>query len=40
VIRALHSSATRQARWRALLLPASLWPAVLSWRNAEAAASA
>lgn len=40
VLRALHSSATRGSRWRALLLPASLWPSVLSWRNAEATANA
>ncbi|MCU1443940.1 MAG: hypothetical protein JWQ59_2090 [Cryobacterium sp.] len=40
VIRALHTRAPRRVRWRALLLPASLWPTGLSWRNGEATANA
>lgn len=39
VVRALHSRATRPARWRATLVPASLWPAALSWRNREVTAN-
>lgn len=37
VLSALHSRAPRRVRLRSSLLPASLWPSALSWRNAEAA---
>ncbi|MGO4691842.1 transglutaminase family protein [Glaciibacter sp. 2TAF33] len=36
VIGALHAAAERKARWRATVLPASLWPAVLAGRAGRA----
>lgn len=39
VLRALHSRAPLRVRWRSAVLPASLLPSVLSWRNGEATAN-
>ncbi len=40
VTRALHAAASRRVRWRAVALPASLWPWALPRRNGRAPASA
>jgi hypothetical protein len=40
VLSALHSRSPRRVRLRSSLLPASLWPSVLSWRNGKATANA